>query len=433
MDQPTANWEHRLEHAALSDIGLRRANNQDATAVAIAPSREIWQKRGHLFMVADGMGAHAAGELASKLATDTVALTYSKLLDLSPPEAILKATEEANQQIYSRGQADPDFKGMGTTSTTLLLLPQGALVAHVGDSRAYRLRGDRFEQLTFDHSLVWEMRAASQLPAEVVPDYVPKNIITRSLGPGAKVDIDLEGPFPVAVGDTFLLCSDGLSGPVHDDEIGTILGAMSPAEAARALVDLANLRGGPDNVTVIVARVSGPQSAQADGAKSAPSGRSAPARPVHPLVWTLLGVCALAAAGLAGMEDWVAAGVCLIGALAAGVIAMVQRYSGLREGVDFDHRPLGKGPYSSVTCRADGEFVDGLGEIVRQLREAATEEEWTVDWPRFNALLAEASAAQRAGSHPQAVRGYCQVISFMMAQLKLQGNDGVSGESAPRD
>ena len=111
MQEHAANWEHCLEHAALSDIGLRRANNQDALAVVIAGSQEMFQQRGHLFMVADGMGAHAAGELASKLATDVVALTYSKRLDLPPAEAILTATREANQQIHGRGQADPDFKG----------------------------------------------------------------------------------------------------------------------------------------------------------------------------------------------------------------------------------------------------------------------------------------------------------------------------------
>ncbi len=188
-----ADWEHGLEHAALSDVGLRRANNQDAMAEVIAGSREMWRRRGHLFIVADGMGAHAAGELASKLAVDAVTLAYSKLLDLPPAQAIGAAIKDANQQIHSRGQADPEFRGMGTTSTSLLLLPEGAMVGHVGDSRAYRLRGQRFEQLTFDHSLVWEMRAANQLPEDQVPDYVPKNIITRSLGPAATVQIDVEG------------------------------------------------------------------------------------------------------------------------------------------------------------------------------------------------------------------------------------------------
>ena len=126
---------------------------------------------------------------------------------------MLAAVEDANQQIDQRGSSDPEFKGMGTTSTVLVLLPQGALAAQVGDSRAYRFRGDRFEQLTFDHSLVWELRASGQLPAGHIPDYIPKNVITRSLGPNPTVQVDVEGPFPLVVGDTF--CSAATGSPAR--------------------------------------------------------------------------------------------------------------------------------------------------------------------------------------------------------------------------
>jgi protein phosphatase len=223
MPEESAIWESYVEHAALSDIGLRRSNNQDSFTVVPAKSGELWQQRGHLFMVADGMGAHAAGELASKMACDAVPLTYQKVLDEPPPLAIRKAIEDANGRIHSRGQANLDFRGMGTTTSVLLLLPQGALVAHVGDSRVYRLRGSRIEQLSFDHSLVWEMMSTGKMREEEVPGYIPKNIITRSLGPAPHVEVDLEGPWPVASGDTFLLCSDGLSGQVSDEDIGVIL------------------------------------------------------------------------------------------------------------------------------------------------------------------------------------------------------------------
>ena len=174
------------------------------------------------------------------------------------PKRSKQAIVEANDQIHERGQASTDFNGMGTTASTLVLLPQGAIVGHVGDSRVYRLRGTTLHQLTFDHSLVWEMKAAGHFSGDEAPPFVPKNIITRSLGPHADVNVDLEGPFPLELGDTFLLCSDGLSGQVTDQEIGLILGSLSPQEAVRALVDLANLRGGPDNVTVLISRVSGP-------------------------------------------------------------------------------------------------------------------------------------------------------------------------------
>ena len=281
MDINAAIWENCIEHATATDVGLRRSNNQDATAVAVAGSVAAFQQRGNLYMVADGMGAHAAGELASKLAVDIVPLAYQKLADRAPPDALRAAVEDANAQIHGRGRADPDFRGMGTTSTTLVLLPQGAVAAQVGDSRAYRLRGDQFAQLTFDHSLVWEMRAAGQLPGDQVPEYIPKNVITRSLGPSPTVQVDIEGPFPLMVGDTFLLCSDGLSGQVKDAEMGTILQCLPLAEAARTLIDLANLRGGPDNITLVLIRLTAPlplnktadAAEAADPPPSCPSGR----------------------------------------------------------------------------------------------------------------------------------------------------------------
>src|SRR6478735_9795028 len=153
-----------LKHASVSDLGMRRTNNQDALAVIVTDDVATWATRGHLLMVADGMGAHAAGELASKLAVDNIPHTYFKLRDLYPPAAIRQAIRDANTTIHTKGQSSIGFQGMGTTCSCLVLLPQGALVAHIGDSRIYRLRGDLLEQLTFDHSLVWEMAAAGQIP-----------------------------------------------------------------------------------------------------------------------------------------------------------------------------------------------------------------------------------------------------------------------------
>src|SRR5215475_13977574 len=259
------NSSDSLEYIALSDVGMRRANNQDSHAEVLAPDAEGWRRRGHLFVVCDGMGAHAAGELASKMAADGIPHTYLKLRDFPPADALRRSIEEVNNQIHSRGQANADFQGMGTTASALLLLPQGAVAAQVGDSRVYRLRGKTLEQLTFDHSLVWEMSAAGQLPKDALPGFVPKNIITRSLGPHASVQVDLEGPFPLEPDDTFLLCSDGLTGQVCDEEIGVLLQSLPPADAAQVLIDLANLRGGPDNITVIIARIKGPTLTAAGG------------------------------------------------------------------------------------------------------------------------------------------------------------------------
>ncbi len=232
---------------------MRRSNNQDAYVTLPAEDDTVWRDRGHIFVVADGMGAHAAGELASKLAADGVVHHYRKLRQISPPEAILKAFRDTNGEIHSRGQANSEFHNMGTTCSALLLLPQGALAAHVGDSRVYRVRGARLEQLTFDHSLVWEMRAASSgLGQDTSGFNIPKNVITRSLGPQANVQVDLEGPFELLPGDKFLLCSDGLTGRVEDEELGLIVALLPPDESSQLLIDLANLRGGQDNITVVV-------------------------------------------------------------------------------------------------------------------------------------------------------------------------------------
>ncbi|MBN2473536.1 MAG: serine/threonine-protein phosphatase [Pirellulales bacterium] len=424
MDQAATIWDHCLQHTALSDVGLRRANNQDAMAVVIAGSQELWQRRGHLFVVADGMGAHAAGELASKLATDTIALAYSKRLDLPPAEALFEATRQANQHIHDCGQADPDFRGMGTTSTALLLLPEGAVLAHVGDSRAYRLRDGCLEQLTFDHSLIWEMRSAGQIAEDKIPDYIPRNIITRSLGPSTIVDIDLEGPFPIEPGDTFLLCSDGLSGPVKDGEIGAILHCMPPDESARALVNLANLRGGPDNISVIVVRVVGPLLARTQGAGPRSPAVASTDGSGNPLVWTIPGVCGLGAVGAAVTQRWILALICLIGAVAAGIAGWTRRSGESPTITSPPGKPLGKGPYVSITCPADGKFVQQLADMVQDLCDAAIREDWVVDWPQLNAFRQKAAAAREAAADSGGVQEYFRAIDFVMGQLKRQRRNG---------
>jgi protein phosphatase len=426
MEQFAELWSQCLEVAALTDVGLRRANNQDSYKVALAGSQENFDQRGHLFVVADGMGAHAAGELASKIATDVISLDYSKLKDQSPPEAIVSAVLDANRQVHARGQASFDFRGMGTTATMLLLLPSGALAAQVGDSRTYRFRGNCIEQLTFDHSLVWELRATGQVPEGDDASYVPKNIITRSIGPNSSVQVDLEGPFPLEPGDTFLLCSDGLSGPVKDDELGTALACLPPAEAVRVLVDLACVRGGPDNITVIVARVLGPQVANATGAAHASQTSNFSIKPVHPLVWTLMGAATLATAGLFAMGQFVAAGVLLAVAAATAVVALVQRYGGDRA-LPPDTRRFGRGPYVTTENPVNPEVLSRLDDIVHQLRKAAESQKWSVNWADFDKLLLQAKAADEAGDMPAIARARLRAISSLMSQLRQQENAADSG------
>lgn len=413
-----------LRIAALSDIGLRRTNNQDAYGVLTASDEQIWHQRGHLFLVADGMGAHAAGELASELAAEKIPHNYCKLVDHTPPEALRQAIVEANHEIHSRGQANIEFHGMGTTASTLLLLPQGAVVGHVGDSRVYRLRGHQLEQLTFDHSLVWEMIAEGQFAEEDVPNYVPRNVITRSLGPNSEVKVDLEGPFPLEVGDKFLLCSDGLTGQVQDRELGIILDCLPPDDAVRTLVDLANLRGGPDNITIVVAEVTGEKSigSKHTGWQSAP-GRNKNTPRVPLAVWVLLGVFSLLALVLVGIGQMIPAAVAAAAALVAAIVAMVRALESdeaSTASVPLEGR-LGQGPHRSRNCKPDKSFVQKLRQISEQLREAAEEEQWPIEWQQFNDLRDGAESAAKQGDFSSSVREYSHAISFMMAQLRKHG------------
>ncbi len=406
----------RLDHAALSDIGLRRSNNQDSMASVVegdAPRTD----RGDLFIVADGMGAHAAGELASRMAAETVAHAYYKIPDLDPPDALRQALLEANTRIHDRGQANPDFHGMGTTASTLALSNGAAWIGHVGDSRVYRLRGGQFDQLTFDHSLVWEMTAAGQLSKDSVSSFIPRNIITRSLGPNAQVQVDVEGPVPLEVGDTFLLCSDGLSGQVSDREMGAILMTMNPQESVRTLVDLANLRGGPDNVTVIVVRVTGA------GGEAPVTARPTLRKSSNPWPWLVCGVSAFLAAILLFGQQWAVGGFFAI--LAGGAATWAFTRSTVSDGPPSDEpastpAPRGRAPYVSVDSRPSPTLVAEFARLTGQLREAASEEKWRIDWPRFEAMQHSAMAASEQQRLGDALREYSRAISFMMSELRKQ-------------
>lgn len=402
---------------------MRRTSNQDAYAVVVAETAEQWQSRGCFFLVADGMGAHAAGELASKLAADGISHLYQKYTDVSPPEALARAIRATNSEIHRRGTASPDFHNMGTTCSTLLLLPQGAVVAHVGDSRIYRLRGEKLEQLTFDHSLQWELRASGQLPAgSDLSAVVPKNVITRSLGPNPTVQIDLEGPFPVERGDVYLLCTDGLTGRVEDDELGPMLSALPPEEAVRVLVDLANLRGGPDNITIIVVKVAGPEMASA-AAASAPLQLGTPslARALHPAIWVAAAVAAGAAGVLVLLRLWIAAAVAAVVAVVVALYAALQKWGGGQSGTILSGgRLLGKGPYAQTISRPDARFLQRLAAIVEELREAAREGDWVIQWKGFDELVRKAMQADREKNYLEGVRQYCRAISFMMNELRSQ-------------
>ncbi len=415
MDSESNIWKQHLEHVALTDVGMRRGNNQDSFAVVLAGDPQHFLSRGHVFVVADGMGAHAAGELASKMAADGIPHTYNKLADQPAPAAIVKAVQDANAMIHQRGHSSPDFSGMGTTSSTLVLLPHGAMVAHAGDSRIYRVRGPAIEQLTFDHSLQWEMRAAGG----VAPELLPKNVITRSLGPHPKVQVDLEGPFPVQVGDKFLLCSDGLSGQVTDEEIGAFLNAMPIAEAAQSLIDLANLRGGPDNTTIIIAKILSTELHQPTESLVVQhsDGKAAQRRSVPFMVTG--GALALLAVVFIAVRQWIPAAISGGLAVLAGIIALATK---LRANIGPSVLPpgamLGKGPHTRSNATPNAGIVASVSKVVDQLREAAAAEKWPIDWFKFDPLMTNARIASANGDFAKALRETARAMSTLLGQLK---------------
>ncbi len=245
-----------VRFAALTDVGVKRSHNQDACAAQPAVDAAGFAVQGHVFVVSDGMGGHAVGEKASAKAARDIPFLYSKHARDGIIPAIRRAFQEANAGIFAIGQQNPEFRGLGTTSTALFIRPEGAWVGHVGDSRAYRIRAGQAEQLTFDHSWVWEIARRQGVDPDELGDF-KKNVIIRSLGPDPEVEVDIEGPHPVEPGDAFLLCSDGLTNVVTPQEIGAVVTALPPDDAARFLVQLANLRGGPDNITVLIVKVPG--------------------------------------------------------------------------------------------------------------------------------------------------------------------------------
>ncbi len=427
--QELRSWKDTVVVAAVSDIGMRRAINQDAHAEVLAESQTQWENRGHLFIVADGMGAHVAGELASKIAVQQVPLHYAKFRDLPPAEALYRAINEANAEIHRRGQANIEFRNMGTTCSALVLLPEGAVIGHVGDSRVYQLRGNRFHQLTFDHSLVWEMQAAGEVTDETARSgIIPKNVITRSLGPNPTVQVDLEGPFPIRVGDRFLVCSDGLSGQIADEELGTLLRCLPPHDAARILIDLANLRGGPDNITAIVVEVVDPRLETKSQTGIVPIGADRSKGKFSPLLAGASGICWLAALILwaAGLRPLAA--VAAILGLVAAIIGLVQMIAG--SGPQQRVGRYGKGPYRKYRAEPDRSLFEHLANTMKSLREAAEERGWQIEWTEVEAMFDRARAAADQGDFSTAVAVQAKVVSDLMEQIRQQRGTSSSQDSA---
>ena len=247
----------RIRYAAKTDVGMKRTHNEDYFALI---------EDEQLFMVADGMGGHASGEVASKLAAEVIGEFYrhSKDQDATWPyryDASLSYAENrmvasirlANQKIHESAGKNPHLRGMGTTIVAFIVKGDQGFVAHVGDSRCYRLRNGSIHQLTRDHSLLEDYKEAKpDMTEEEERNFPHKNVITRALGMRETVQVDIRS-HQIKSGDVYILCSDGLSGMVADEQINHIAtNAKSLERAVAELVDAANRNGGTDNVTTLL-------------------------------------------------------------------------------------------------------------------------------------------------------------------------------------
>lgn len=251
---------YTVHFSARTDTGRKRDHNEDAL--------RICEDEG-LVLVADGMGGHAAGDVASRLAVETIANFFSDAAHQQPMvwpyqidrgdnmhlNRLITGIKLANSRIYETSQHEQSRRGMGTTIVAGLFRNADVFLVHVGDSRIYRVRKNQIEQLTEDHSLLNDYIRLKKLSAEDIKNFAHRNVIVRALGIKNTVAVDLHQEQP-QIGDTYLFCSDGLSGMVSDDNIASIINNITDIdEAALKLITTANENGGVDNITVALARI----------------------------------------------------------------------------------------------------------------------------------------------------------------------------------
>jgi serine/threonine protein phosphatase PrpC len=241
-----------------SDTGRIRQVNEDYVEIFVPANQALLRRRGSMFVVADGMGGHRAGGVASREAAKQVVQEYYADAIHDVGESLMRACECANDRVFELAQADPSRAGMGTTLVAAVVLNRRLYVANVGDSRAYLLHRRRFTRITVDHSWVEEQVQAGVLSREEAEGHPHRNLITRALGTRPAVDVDLFEA-DLGEGDALLLCTDGLSGQVPEQEMARQVRDLPPERAAAELVRQANARGGRDNVSVAIVQVGGRQ------------------------------------------------------------------------------------------------------------------------------------------------------------------------------
>src|SRR6266849_200784 len=245
-----------LELANLSDVGLHREQNEDYFCYVEPASEEDFHRIGRLAVVADGMGGHEGGQLASGIAIETVRDVFLRHPGDDPSEALLSAFQDAHAAIQAYAREHPELRGMGTTCTAVALLERDLFYGHVGDSRLYLIRDSCISQVTEDHSLVGRLVRLGQITPEEAAVHPDRNVLTAALGMDSAVPGDFsEAPVPLYVNDILLICTDGLHGLVNDEELRHVALTNPPREDCRELVRMANDRGGFDNITVQILKV----------------------------------------------------------------------------------------------------------------------------------------------------------------------------------
>ncbi len=245
-----------VEIASLTDVGCQRENNEDSSGYWESQDDSVYERLGRLAVVADGMGGHEGGQIASRIAVDAVQQTYSGSADGIPQQRLLAAIREAHHRIQQQARENPGLQGMGTTCTAFALLGQTLCYAHVGDSHLYLLSKGHLRLLTRDHSLVAKLLENGIIRPEDAENHPQKHVLTAALG----VADEIEPDFPpeqllLEPSDVLLICTDGLWGQLTEAELKDVLASQAPTEACRSLVQLAKDRGGPDNITLQIARI----------------------------------------------------------------------------------------------------------------------------------------------------------------------------------
>lgn len=246
-----------IETASLTDVGRQRTNNEDSFLYWEPDSEEDFRRKGRLAVIADGMGGYEGGQEASRLATQSVRHIYDQAFGGDPQETLIQALAAAHQNIQRYAVDHPQFYGMGTTCTAVAIVDSQLHFAHVGDSRLYHIRGEAISRLTRDHSFVGRLVESGLVRSEDAEFHPQRHILTAALGSGREVAPHFpERPFPLEAKDTLVLCTDGLWGLVGDAELAKVASTAAPGEACRQLVEMALRRGGPDNITVLILRIS---------------------------------------------------------------------------------------------------------------------------------------------------------------------------------